>query len=118
MRIRSSVLEAYLDRRLGVRLAQYATDGTPPAGGTHGLMTRDEALAVLGLTEGATTEEIKASPSAPDPAHASRRGRHAELAARINRAKDVLLGGLKLPVRGRHGIKPLACYPAFILSNH
>ena len=56
-------------------------------------MTREEALAVLGLAEGASEEEIKAAHrrlirrTHPDA------GGTADLAARINRAKDVLVGG-------------------------
>ena len=55
-------------------------------------MTRDEALAVLGLSAGATDEEVRAAHRRlilrvhPDA------GGSADLAARINRAKDVLLG--------------------------
>lgn len=82
------VLESYLDRRLGHdwRKAQSAPRGP----GTD--MTRDEALAVLGLEAGASDEEIRAAHRRlilrvhPDA------GGSTDLAARINRAKDVLLG--------------------------
>lgn len=82
------VLESYLDRRLGHgwRKAQSAPRGP----GTD--MTRDEALAVLGLEAGATDEQIRAAHRRlilrvhPDA------GGSTDLAARINRAKDVLLG--------------------------
>lgn len=83
------VLEAYLDRRLNV---DWRTAKQPPRG-PRSDMTREEALAVLGLAEGATEEEIKAAHrrlirrTHPDA------GGTADLAARINRAKDVLLGG-------------------------
>lgn len=83
------VLEAYLDRRLG---PQWRTAHQPPPPGRGGDMTRDEALAVLGLAEGATAEDIKAAHRRliqrvhPDV------GGSADLAARINRAKDILLG--------------------------
>jgi len=82
------VLESYLDRRLG---ADWRQRQAPPRG-PHTDMTRPEALAVLGLAEGATEDEIKAAHRRlilrmhPDA------GGSAELAARINRAKDVLLG--------------------------
>ena len=82
------VLESYLDRRLGAdwRNAQ------PPPRGPRTDMSRDEALSVLGLSAGATAEEIRAAHRRlilrvhPDA------GGSADLAARINRAKDVLLG--------------------------
>jgi curved DNA-binding protein CbpA len=56
-------------------------------------MGRPEALAVLGLAEGATAAEIRAAHRRliqrvhPDV------GGSADLAARINRAKDILLDG-------------------------
>jgi DnaJ domain len=82
------VLESYLDRRLGGdwRKAQSAPRGPRTD------MTRDEALAILGLPSNATEEEIRAAHRRlilrvhPDA------GGSADLAARINRAKDVLLG--------------------------
>jgi hypothetical protein len=86
------ILEAYLDRRLGPdwRQTQQRPSAAPPPTGT---MTRAEALAVLGLAEGASEEEIRATHRRliqrvhPDV------GGSADLAARINRAKDILLGG-------------------------
>ncbi|WIM13299.1 molecular chaperone DnaJ [Enhydrobacter sp.] len=83
------VLEAYLDRRLGPGW-RGAQQQSPKAGRAD--MTRDEALAVLGLAEGATADEIRAAHRRliqrvhPDV------GGSADLAARINRAKDILLG--------------------------
>ena len=84
------VLEAYLDRRLTV---DWRTAKRPPPRGPRTDMTREEALAVLGLSEGATEDEIRAAHrrlirrTHPDV------GGTADLAARINRAKDVLVGG-------------------------
>src|SRR5262245_36232781 len=83
------VLEAYFDRRLGSgwRRTQEAPPRNPRAD-----MTRQEALSVLGLVEGASPDEIRAAHRRliqrvhPDV------GGSADLAARINRAKDVLLG--------------------------
>lgn len=81
------VLESYLDRRMGVDWRK-----TEPPRGPRVDMTRQEALATLGLQEGATEDEIRAAHRRlilrmhPDA------GGSAELAARINRAKDVLLG--------------------------
>ena len=88
MPIRCSVLESYLDRRLG---ADWRKAQAPPRGPRTD-MTRDEALAILGLAGAATEEEIRAAHRRlilrvhPDA------GGSADLAARINRAKDVLLG--------------------------
>jgi len=82
------VLESYLDRRLG---AGWRTAQSRPHGPRTD-MTRDEALAILGLATGATEEEVRAAHRRlilrvhPDA------GGSADLAARINRAKDVLLG--------------------------
>ncbi|MBY0323105.1 MAG: molecular chaperone DnaJ [Reyranella sp.] len=84
------VMEAYLDRRLNV---DWRTARQPPPRGHSSDMTREEALAVLGLAEGASEEEIRAAHrrlirrTHPDA------GGTADLAARINRAKDVLVGG-------------------------
>lgn len=96
------VLESYLDRRLGAawNAAGQNSGGQnsggqsqgPPPRGPRTDMTREEALAVLGLAEGASEQEIKAAHRRliqrvhPDV------GGSADLAARINRAKDVLLG--------------------------
>lgn len=82
------VLESYLDRRLGADWRK----SEPPPRGPRVDMTRQEALATLGLQEGASEDEIRAAHRRlilrmhPDA------GGTAELAARINRAKDVLLG--------------------------
>ena len=92
------VLESYLDRRLGSDWRQAAGGAQakePPPGSQRGPrtdMTRAEALALLGLQDGARDDEIRAAHRRliqrvhPDV------GGSAELAARINRAKDVLLG--------------------------
>jgi len=82
------ILETYLDRRLG---EGWRRAGEPPARPRTDI-TRSQALAVLGLSEGASEAEIKAAHRRlivrvhPDA------GGSADLAARINRAKDVLLG--------------------------
>jgi hypothetical protein len=83
-------MEAYLDRRLG---ADWRDRSRPPPGGAGPAIGRADALAILGLTEGATAEEIRAAHRRliqrvhPDV------GGSADLAARINRAKDILLMG-------------------------
>jgi len=86
------VLESYLDRRMGTAWNSAGQSQSPPPRGPRTDMTREEALAVLGLAEGATEQEIKAAHRRliqrvhPDV------GGSSDLAARINRAKDVLLG--------------------------
>jgi hypothetical protein len=84
------VLEAYLDRRLG---GDWRNSHRPPPSGPRTDMSRDEALAVLGLVEGATADEIRAAHRRLIQRMHPDVGGTADLAARINRAKDVLLGG-------------------------
>jgi hypothetical protein len=84
------VLESYLDRRLGGDWRR--TQQAPPPRGPRTDMTRQEALATLGLQEGATDEEIRAAHRRLITRMHPDAGGSAELAARINRAKDVLLG--------------------------
>ena len=84
------VLEAYLDRRLG---ADWRNVRQPPPRGPRTDMSREEALAVLGLAEGATDEDIKAEHRRLIQRMHPDVGGSADLAARINRAKDVLIGG-------------------------
>jgi hypothetical protein len=80
------ILESYLDRRLG---SDWRTKRAPRAPGVD--MSREDALGVLGLAAGASDEEIRAAHRRliqrvhPDV------GGSADLAARINRAKEVLL---------------------------
>lgn len=94
----AQVLEAYLDRRFGAEWRDEASGQTgsrserPPRPQT-GAMTRDEALAILGLEEGATEDEIRTAHKRlmlkvhPD------QGGSGYLATKLNEAKDVLLKG-------------------------
>ena len=84
------ILEPYLDRRLG---ADWRNARQAPPRGPRSDMTRDEALAVLGLAEGASEDDIKAAHRRLIQRMHPDVGGSADLAARINRAKDVLLGG-------------------------
>lgn len=81
------LLEAWLDR---AHPDWRAARRPPPAPG--GRMTREEALSVLGLAEGASAAEIRAAHRrlmrAAHPDH----GGSDWLAARLNEARDVLLG--------------------------
>jgi hypothetical protein len=83
------LLEAYLDRRLG---ADWQREDRQPASEGRGDMSRAEALAVLGLPEGASQDEIKAAHRRLIQRMHPDAGGSSDLAARINRAKDVLLG--------------------------
>jgi len=84
------ILESYLDRRLG---SDWRTRRTPRSSGVD--MSREDALGVLGLAAGASVEEVRAAHRRliqrvhPDV------GGSADLAARINRAKEVLLDSSK-----------------------
>ena len=92
------LLESYLDRRWGAdwraREAPPEDDTAPgrPPSGSGGAMSRTEALSILGLKDGATHDEIRAAHRrlmrAVHPDH----GGSDELAARVNRARQVLLG--------------------------
>jgi len=88
----AAVLEAYLDRTHGETWREEAEgEGAPVAPG-ESRMTRGEAQAILGLTEGATHEEIRdAHRRLMQKLHPDRGGSD-YLAAKINQAKRVLLG--------------------------
>ena len=91
----AQVLEAYLDR-VHSDWRTYASASAGAGGGKRaspsGSMSREEAYQVLGLEEGAGAEQIK------DAYHRLMAGTHPDrggstyLAAKINQAKDVILG--------------------------
>lgn len=84
------VLESFLDREHpGWR---ETAEPPPAAGGSSGAMSREEALKVLDLAEGATPEEIRDAHRRLMMSNHPDRGGSTYLAAQINRAKDVLLG--------------------------
>lgn len=64
---------------------------TPPSGG--GAMTREEAYQVLGLAPGASAAEIRAAHRRLMRAAHPDAGGSDWLAARLNQARDILLGG-------------------------
>jgi hypothetical protein len=81
------LLDSYLQRRFGER----SQHQKPPSSG-GGNMNRAEAFAVLGLSEGADREQIiTAHRSLMQKLHPDRGGND-YLAAKLNQAKDTLLG--------------------------
>lgn len=91
-----AVLEAYLDRTQGPEWREAtgagSRDGQTEAPGGTAAMSREEALAVLGLREGASHDEIRnAHRRLMQKIHPDHGGSD-YLAAKINQAKDLLLG--------------------------
>ena len=87
-----ALLEAWLDRRFpDWRHAEGGAAGDGHAGAS-GPMTRDEALAILGLEESATAEEIKAAHRRLMQKLHPDHGGSNYLAAKLNQAKALLLG--------------------------
>jgi hypothetical protein len=90
------LLEAWLDRadpdwRQGAEDGSGRGAGGSRPGGGGGPMSRQEALAVLGLAEGASEEEIRAAHRRLMRAAHPDGGGSDWLAARVNEARDVLL---------------------------
>lgn len=85
------VLEAYLDR-VHPDWRGRAGDGRQDDGRGNGAMTREEALEVLGLEPGAREEDIKAAHHRLIAGLHPDKGGSTYLAAKINQAREVLLG--------------------------
>jgi hypothetical protein len=87
---------AYLERRFGPDWQhQFSVSGEDGSGRQEqsGDMSRNEAVEILGLSESASKEQIiKAHRSLMQKFHPDRGGSD-YLAAKINRAKEILLGG-------------------------
>ncbi len=84
------LLDSYLQQRFPNEDPFGDSSGPPPSGSSG--MSRDEALAVLGLGEEATEEDIvTAHRKLMQKLHPDRGGND-YLAAKINQAKDLLLG--------------------------
>jgi hypothetical protein len=84
------LIEAYLDRRFGPEWRS----GERQHGGAqeHAAMSRDEALKILGLKDGASEDEIRSTHRRLMMQIHPDRGGSDYLAAKINQARDVLLG--------------------------
>ncbi|MFO1090152.1 MAG: DnaJ domain-containing protein [Hyphomicrobiales bacterium] len=90
-----TLIEAYLDRRdpeWRTGYSQGAGDRQERRSGGRTAMSRREAYGVLGLKEGASEAEIKAAHRRMMKVAHPDHGGSDDLAARINEAKDVLLG--------------------------
>lgn len=90
----AQILESYLDRTYpDWRQQAQGQQSSDNSAATSGAMSRDEALRILGLEEGASKADIKKAyhrlMAAMHPDH----GGSDYLAAQINRAKDLLLNG-------------------------
>lgn len=89
----AALLESYLDRRFpGWRVRADTHRESPDDSTGNDSMTRDEAYQVLGLEPGASREEIHQAWRRLMKGVHPDSGGSAFLAARINAAKDVLLG--------------------------
>ena len=88
----AAVLEAYLDRTLGADWREAAgAGGGESAGGAEG-MSRQDAYEILGLEPGASDSDIReAHRRLMQKVHPDHGGSN-YLAAKINRAKELLLG--------------------------
>jgi hypothetical protein len=87
----AALLRAYLDRSYGTDW-QEASRGDTNTEGLFGEMTRSAAHAILGLEEGASKEQIIAAHGRLIQRLHPDRGGSTFLAAKINQARDVLLG--------------------------
>ena len=88
------LVEAFLDRYHADwrEMDDQAESPETPQSNPSGAMSREEALAILGLEEGASAEEISASHKRLMLKMHPDRGGSSYLAARINQARDLLLG--------------------------
>ena len=94
-----SLLEAYMDRRVPLWRRHVEDDPAARSGGAArpGAMTSDEAHQILGLRPGATQAEIRDAHRRLMKAVHPDRGGSTFLAAKINAAKDRLVGNHRGP---------------------
>jgi hypothetical protein len=88
----SRLLEAYLDRRFGSAWRKESRQEETRSRRKDSGMSREEALRVLGLKEGASEEDVRAAHRRLMLQNHPDKGGSDYLAAKINEAKDVLLG--------------------------
>lgn len=86
------LLETYLDRRFGNAWRQAEQAQSQPRSRNDSAMSREEAYRVLGLEQGASEDEIRAAHRKLMLQNHPDKGGTSYLAAKINEAKDVLLG--------------------------
>ncbi len=86
------VIEGWLDRAHGDDWRERAGPGGGGPAAGDGPMTEAEALEVLGLAPGATDEDVRAAHRRLMMANHPDRGGSTWVAAKINEAKDLLLG--------------------------
>jgi hypothetical protein len=88
------LLEAYLDRRsTGWRENAEADEHPRPGRDAPGAMTEEEAYQVLGLAPGASPDEVRRAHRMLMKKLHPDQGGSTYLAARVNQAKEILLGG-------------------------
>lgn len=87
----AALLEAWLDRNKGEWRASWGQGNASAASGA-GPMNREEALAILGLKAGASEDDVRAAHRRLMKEFHPDKGGSDYLAAKINAAKDVLLG--------------------------
>lgn len=88
----AQIIEAYLDRVHPTWQADVARGEAEMASGPDGLMTEKEALAILGLEENASEEEVRQAHRELMKRFHPDRGGSTYLASKINEAKTTLLG--------------------------
>jgi hypothetical protein len=87
------LLDAYLGRRFAGEWEEAAQDNAGASGGASSVpMTRPEALEVLGLKDDATTSQIKDAHRRLMKKFHPDQGGSTYFAARLNQAKELLLG--------------------------